>query len=152
MILRYSLAAKPIYFAQTIDPRIVEPYAEEFDQIIRDTYLRIIDAQDLTEAQLMQLSLPLRDGGCGLRSHTLGELRRLFVSSAMLIAPAVQAAIGQRIGIAEDIDDMAAADLSPFELCLEDSIDNLEHEYEIFRPDFNSANPSTAKSWATSVS
>ena len=87
-----------------------------------------------------------------MRSHTLGELRRLFVSSAMLIAPAVQAAIGQRIGIAEEIDDMAAADLSPFELCLEDSIDNLEHEYEIFRPDFNSANPSTAKSWATSVS
>ena len=76
LILRYSLATKLIYFAQTIDPQIVEPFAVEFDQIMRDTYLRLVDIESLSEAQQIQLGLPLKDGGCGLRSHTLNELRR----------------------------------------------------------------------------
>ena len=66
LILRYSLAAKLIYFAQTIDPEIVQPFADEFDRIIRDTYLKIIDVENLSEAQAIQIALPLKDGGCGL--------------------------------------------------------------------------------------
>ena len=71
---------------------------------MRDTYLRLVDIEPLFEAQEIQLGLPLKDGGCGLRSQP-AELRRLFVSSSMLIAPAVHAAIGQRIGAVADPDD-----------------------------------------------
>ena len=152
LILRYSLATKLIYFAQTIDPQIVEPFAVEFDQIMRDTYLRLVDIESLSEAQQIQLGLPLKDGGCGLRSHTLNELRRLFVSSAMLIAPAVHAAIGQRIGVAPDLNDIFAEDVSPFETCLEDCIENLQTDLDIFRPDFARADPVVAKVWAAGVS
>ena len=94
LILRYSLAAKLIYFAQTIDPLIVAPYASRFDDIMRRTYLKIVDIDELRDDQKLQLSLPLRHGGCGLRTHALSELRRLFVSSAMLVAPAADAATG----------------------------------------------------------
>ena len=89
LILRYSLAAKLVYFAQTIDPRVVEPFARKFDEIMAETYKKLGDIENLREDQVVQLSLPLRDGGCGLRQHTLIELQRLFVSSAMLVAPAV---------------------------------------------------------------
>ena len=92
LILRYSLAAKLIYFAQTIDPLIVAPYASRFDDIMRRTYLKIVDIDELRDDQTLQLSLPLRHGGCGLRTHAISELRRLFVPSAMLVVPAVNAA------------------------------------------------------------
>ena len=78
-----------MYFAQTIDPHIVEPFAQQFDEIMRSTYLRIIDAESFSADQAVQLSLPLRHGGCGLRAHALSELQRLFVSFALLVAPAV---------------------------------------------------------------
>ena len=38
LILRYSLATKLIYFAQTINPELVAPYASEFDQLMRETF------------------------------------------------------------------------------------------------------------------
>ena len=107
LILRYSLAAKLIYFAQTINPEIVEPFASEFDEVMRTTYTKLADLESLTDDQTLQLSLPLKDGGCGLRSHTASELRRLFVSSAMLVAPAVLDATGLQVipsGPAEDFD------------------------------------------------
>ena len=105
LILRYSLASKLIYFAQTIDPRIVEPFAEEFDSIMKDTYLKIVDIDSIREDQAVQISLPLRYGGCGLRTHTASELQRLFVSSALLVAPAVLDATGYSIGPAVLSDD-----------------------------------------------
>ena len=40
LILRYSLASKLIYFAQTINPAIVASFASEFDSIMRETYLK----------------------------------------------------------------------------------------------------------------
>ena len=64
LILRYSLAAKLIYFAQTIDPQIVLPFAIEFDNVMRNTYLKLVDIETLSDAQAVQLSLPLRFGGC----------------------------------------------------------------------------------------
>ena len=63
----------------------------------------------------------------------------------MLIAPAVDAAIGQRIGAVADPDDIFAEDLSPFETCLEDCIENLQADLDIFRPDFARADPVVAK-------
>ena len=152
LILRYSLAAKLIYFAQTINPEIVQPFADEFDRIIRDTYLKIIDVENLSEAQAIQIALPLKDGGCGLRTHTRNELERLFISSAMLIAPAVHAAIGQRVGLAGEVADPDAEDKSPYEACLEVCIANLERDHEIYRPDFSRADAHVAKVWAGSVS
>ena len=50
LILRYSLAAKLIYFAQTIDPSIVAPFAQQFDEIMRNTYLKIIDLENINTA------------------------------------------------------------------------------------------------------
>ena len=47
LILRYSLAAKLIYFAQTIEPSIVAPFAQQFDEIMRNTYLKIIDLESI---------------------------------------------------------------------------------------------------------
>ena len=78
LILRYSLPAKLIYFAQTIDPRIVAPFAEHFDEIMRITYLKIIDLENINADQRVQLSLPLRHGGRGLRIPAMSELQRLF--------------------------------------------------------------------------
>ena len=72
----------------------MEPFAVQFDDIMRGAYLKIVDIENVNDAQRLQLSLPLRHGGCGLRSHTANELRRLFVSSALLVAPAVHAATG----------------------------------------------------------
>ena len=74
------------------------------------------------------------------------------MSSAMLIAPAVHAAIGQRIGVAPDLNDIFAEDVSPFETCLEDCIENLQTDLDIFRPDFARADPVVAKVWAAGVS
>ena len=99
---------------------------------MREAYLRLVGIESLSEAQKIQLGLPLKGGGCGLRSHTLNELRRLFVSSAMLIAPAVHAAIGQRIGVAPDLNDIFFEDVSPFEAYLEDCIENLQTDLDIF--------------------
>ena len=115
LILRYSLAAKLIYFAQTIDPEIVLPFAEEFDDLMRNTYLKLIDVDNLSEDQAVQLSLPLRYGGCGLRSHTANELQRPFVSSALLVAPAVQAATGLAVKPSDPAEDIDADHFSPFE-------------------------------------
>ena len=63
---------------------------------MRETYLKLLDfaEEEVNDDQALQLSLPLRYGGCGLRHHTLAEIQRLFVSSAMLVAPAVAAATG----------------------------------------------------------
>ena len=152
LILRFSLATKLIYFAQTINPEIVQPFAEEFDQIIRNTYLRIVDIENISEEQAIQIGLPLKDGGCGLRSHTRSELQRLYVSSAMLITPAVFAATGQHVGIETEVGEAAAADPSPYESCLEVCIDELERDLEIFRPDFTRADPLLARVWAASAS
>ena len=102
LILRYSLAAKLIYFAQTIDPSIVAPFAQQFDEIMRNTYLKIIDLENINSDQKVQLSLPLRHGGCGLRTHAMSELQRLFVSSSLLVAPAVLDATGIRLEPAAD--------------------------------------------------
>ena len=140
LILRYSLATKLIYFAQTIDPQLVAPYAAEFDQLMRETFLHLIDVERISEHQALQVSLPLKDGGCGLRTHTISELRRFFVSSAMLIAPAVEAATGFRVGERPDVDDLAA-EISPFDACLEVCASHLENDLGISRPDFSRAGP-----------
>ena len=124
-----------IYFAQTINPEIVLPFAEQFDDIMRSTYLKLIDVETLSEAQVVQLSLPLRFGGCGLRQHTASELQRLFVSSALLVAPAVLAATGLPVKPCDPAEDIDADHFSPFECHLQSVIDNLV-ELGISRPDF----------------
>ena len=82
---------------------------------MRETFLHLIDVESISEDQALQISLPLKYGGCGLRTHTISELRRLFVSSAMLIAPAVRAATGFSVGEAQVLDDLAA-EISPFDV------------------------------------
>ena len=147
LILRYSLAAKLIYFAQTIDPRIVAPFAEHFDEIMRNTYLKIIDLENINADQRVQLSLPLRHGGCGLRTHAMSELQRLFVSSSLLIAPAVLDATGIRLApAAVDADEN---DFScPAEHSLRSCIDDLQLA-GISKPDFDLPGPIASKAWAT---
>ena len=149
LILRYSLAAKLIYFAQTIEPSIVAPFAQQFDEIMRNTYLKIIDLESINADQKVQLSLPLRHGGCGLRTHAMSELQRLFVSSSLLVAPAVLDATGTRLAPAAD--DADENDLfCPVEHSLRSCIENLQLA-GISRPDFESPGPIASKAWATGV-
>ena len=149
LILRYSLASKLIYFAQTIDPLVVAPFAEEFDSIMKDTYVKIVDIQSAREDQAVQISLPLRYGGCGLRTHAISELQRLFVSSALLVAPAVLDATGYSVGPAVLNGD--AAIFCPFEYSLQSSIQSLSVD-GISSPDFHVGGPNACKAWATGAS
>ena len=79
---------------------MVEPFARRFDDILLQTFLRVLEIENISEDQKLQVQLALSAGGCGLRSHDLKELQRLHVSSALLVAPAVLAATGERIGSA----------------------------------------------------
>ena len=98
LLLRYSLAAKLVYFGQTIDPTIVQPYAQRFDEIVLRTFQKVCDLEHLSEDQILQIKLAVREGGFGMRSHDLKELLRLRVATALLVSPAVLAATGESIG------------------------------------------------------
>ena len=84
LLLRYSMAAKLVYFGQTIDPIILEPFARRFDELVLRTFLKILAIDQISEDQKLQIQLALRDGGCGVRAHDLKELQRLYVASALL--------------------------------------------------------------------
>ena len=84
LLLRYSLAAKLVYFGQTIDPVVLEPFARRFDDIALQTFLKVLEIENISEDQRLQIQLALKEGGCGVRSHDLKELQRLYVSSALL--------------------------------------------------------------------
>ena len=43
LLLRYSVAAKLVYFAQTVDPDILEPFARRFDDIIMRTFQNVLE-------------------------------------------------------------------------------------------------------------
>ena len=147
LLLRYSLAAKLVYFGQTIDPAILQPFARRFDDIILQTFLKVLQIDSISEDQKLQVQLALRAGGCGLRSHDLKELQRLFVSSALLVAPAVFAATGECIGV----DETAAAEGGTFEYLLSSSVRDLSAN-GCTRPDFSDGGRISAKVWADSVS
>ena len=106
----------------------MEPFAVQFDDIMRDAYLKIVDIENVNDAQRLQLSLPLRHGGCGLRSHTASELQRLFVSSALLVAPAVHAATGLHVRPADPAAQDDAEIFCPFEFQLHTSLETLEEQ------------------------
>ena len=89
------MAAKLVYFGQTIDPIILEPFARRFDELVLWTFLKILAIDQISEDQKLQIQLALRDGGCGVRAHDVKELQRLYVASALLVAPAVHAATGE---------------------------------------------------------
>ena len=59
LLLRYSLATKLVYFGQSIDPAIVEPYARRFDDIVLRTYLKVMDISEISEDQKLQIHLAL---------------------------------------------------------------------------------------------
>ena len=65
LILRYSLAAKFTFFVQAIDPLVIDPYARQFDDIIRETLLKLLDIEHINASALEQIYLPLKEGGCG---------------------------------------------------------------------------------------
>ena len=96
-----------MYFGQSIDPAILQPFARRFDEIILRTFLKILDIEHISD-QKLQIQLAVSKGGCGIRTHDLKELQRLYVSSALLVAPAVFAATGERIDAdavgAEEVD------------------------------------------------
>ena len=61
LLLRYSLAAKLVYFGQTIDPAVLEPFAHRFDDIIRRTFLKELDIAHVFEDQKLQIPLSLNE-------------------------------------------------------------------------------------------
>mgnify|MGYP004121200679 CR=1 FL=1 len=44
LILRLSLATKFIFYAQTVDPTLALPFARQFDQIIVDSFSKLVDS------------------------------------------------------------------------------------------------------------
>ena len=64
---------------------MLEPFARRFDDIILHTFLKVLEIENISEDQKLQIQLALK-GGCGVRSHDLKELQRLYVSSALLDA------------------------------------------------------------------
>ena len=81
-----------------------------------------------------------------MRSHDMKELQRLFVSSALLVAPAVFAATGEHI----DNGAPAAAEGGTFESRLASSIRDIV-AYGCSAPDFSDGGPESAKIWAHSI-
>ena len=82
-----------------------------------------------------------------MRSHDLKELQRLYVSSALLVAPAVLAATGEHVGrSAPD-----ALEGRSYESRLSSSISNLVAN-GCTRPDFSDGGPLKAKIWSDSIS
>ena len=142
LLLRYSLAAKLVYFGQTIAPSILEPFARKFDEIVLQTYLKVLEIDRVAEHQKLQAQLALREGGCGLRSHDKKELQRLYVASALLVAPAVHAATGLRVGA-----DAPDEEGLTYEHQLSSSIHDLI-AYGCTRPDFSDGGPLSAKIWS----
>ena len=82
-----------------------------------------------------------------MRSHDRKELQRLYVSSALLVAPAVLAATGERIG-ADGVD---VEEGPTYESRLASSVQDMV-AYGCSRPDFNNGGPVSAKVWARSIS
>ena len=148
LLLRFSLVTKLVYFAQTVDPVLLQPFAQRFDDILLRTFLKVLEIENISEDQKLQIRLAVREGGCGLRSHDLKELQRLYVSSALLVAPAVFAASGERIG-ATDAAGMEEGRC--FEHQLSSSIRDIV-AYGGTRPDFSDGGPDSAKIWADSIS
>ena len=147
LLLRYSLATKFVYFGQSIDPAILQPFARRFDDIILRTFLKILDIEHISEDQKLQIQLAVSKGGCGIRTHDLKELQRLYVSSALLVAPAVFAATGERI----DADAVGAEEGRTFDGRLSSSIRDIV-AYGGTRPDFSEGGPLNASAWADSIS
>ena len=77
LLLRYSLATKLVCFGQTINPVVLEPLARRFGEIVLRTFLRALEIESVPEDQKLQITLALREGRCGIRSHDLKELQRL---------------------------------------------------------------------------
>ena len=146
LLLRYSLAAKLVYFGQTIEPSILEPFARKFDEIVLQTYLKVLEIDRVAEHQKLQAQLALREGGCGLRFHDKKELQRLYVASALLVAPAVHAATGLRVGA-----DAPDEEGLTYEHQLSSSIHDLT-AHGCTRPDFSDGGPLSAKIWSQSTS
>ena len=136
-----------MYFGQAIDPVVLEPFARRFEDIILQIFLKVLEIENISEDQRLQIQLALKEGGCGVRSHDLKELQRLYVSSALLVAPAVLAATGEHIGAGSRDD----AEGGTFEFQLASSIrDMVAHGCS--RPDFNEGGRLSANVWANSVS
>ena len=82
-----------------------------------------------------------------MRTHDLKELQRLYVSSALLVAPAVLAATGESLGsVAPD-----AIEGRTYESSLSSSIHDLV-AHGCSRPDFGNGGSVSAKVWADSIS
>ena len=59
-------------------------------------FLKVLQIEHISKDQKLKAQLALKEG-CGIRSHDLKELQRLYISSVLLVAPAVLAATGEGI-------------------------------------------------------
>ena len=100
LILRLSLATKFIFYAQTVDPTLALPFARQFDQVIVDSFSKLVDSapNEFDENAIRQMQLPVKEGGFGFHSHSIMDLHKFYVASALLACPTVEAATGFRVG------------------------------------------------------
>ena len=82
-----------------------------------------------------------------MRSHDLKELQRLYVSTALLVAPAVRAATGELVGSGAS----GVAEGPTYESRLASSIRDII-AYGGSRPAFNAGGSVSAKIWADLIS
>jgi hypothetical protein len=67
--LRYCCQPRLVYLARTMQPAVAEQELKRFDDAIQETAIKLLDLHnsEQTDAVKMQMSLPIRLGGLGLR-------------------------------------------------------------------------------------
>ena len=138
-----------IFYAQTIDPALALPFARQFDQIIIDTFSKLVDIapDEFDENALRQMQLSLKEGGCGFHTHSPLDLRKFYVASALLASPCVEAATGLAVGT------QLGGELAvqpPSERIISESVHLLERA-GVPAPDFEYAGPVEADAYLTAA-
>ena len=99
------------------------------------------------ENAIRQMQLPVKEGGFGFHSHSLMDLHKFSVASAVLAGPTVEAAAGFALGqnLNEEVES-----LPPSDRVLANSVHLLERA-GIPAPDFAQAGPAEADVYLASV-
>ena len=81
ILLRSSLSAPKVLHLLRCSPSVSNPFLERFDTLLRSAIQRITNS-DLTDIQWLQASLPVKDGGLGVRRVSSLALPAFLASAA----------------------------------------------------------------------
>jgi len=80
ILLRSSFSAPKVLHLLRCSPSVSHPSLESFDSLLRRAVQRITNS-DLSDTQWLQASLPVKDGGLGVR-HVVSLALPAFLASA----------------------------------------------------------------------